>query len=61
MFEAVVLLFVCLYECVCVCVMAVSSLKASPTQASDNKQINVLSLLPLRIKVEDGEHNEEEE
>lgn len=41
--------------------MTVSCLKASPTQASDNKQINALCLFPLRIKVEDVEDNEEEE
>ena len=42
---------------VCACVMTVSSLKASPTQASDNTQINThsLSLLSLRMKVEDEE------
>lgn len=39
-----------------VCVMTVNSLKSSPTQAPDNRRINTLSLLSLRIKVEDEEH-----
>lgn len=47
--------------CVCVCLMTVSSLRASPTQASDNRQINALPPLPPRIKVEDEAHNDEEE
>lgn len=52
-----------LCECarVCVRLMTVSSLRASPTQASDNRQINALAPLPLRIKVEDEAHNDEEE
>ncbi len=41
--------------------MTVSSLKASPTQASDNRPINTLPLLSVRIKVEDEEHNDKEE
>lgn len=45
----------------CVCLMTVSSLRASPTQASDNRQINALPPLPPRIKVEDEAHNDEEE
>jgi len=56
MLEAAVMLCVC----VCVCVMTVRSLKASPTQALDNRQIKTLPCLSLRIKVEDEEQNVEE-
>lgn len=43
------------------CVMTVRSLKASPTQASDNKKISAHFCHSLRTKVEDEEHNEKEE
>lgn len=36
-------------------------MKASPTQALDKREINTHFSVSLRIKVEDKEHNEEEE